>query len=336
MFYNPLLFLTKKFADIGSDYFKKPISTPSEDEELLIKHKIYPIMLGRSGTSFINSGKYSNVYRVLFKGKEVVAKITGSSIDVKNIVRINNLKSIIPNKFKKHVPTVYGSIYDEEENKYIVLVEILKPLNIHVFDTLKGEKPKRILFPLIKPEKLKEILSNIFYNQSNFVSVLGENFNDFISKLSKLISDYLLKYKDFEFQSEEESGNAIEIISNNFVKLIYSLLNTFKYIKLYQKNKSVLDSEILDVEFSFYKFLTEALSKTLYFPKTFDELIDSDFLYGFNPYDYMPETKSLLEFLRYLNHVFKIKYEDLHLNNLMQRPSTGDIVISDPGNFEIF
>ena len=47
----------------------------------------------------------------------------------------------------------------------------------------------------------------------------------------------------------------------------------------------------------------------------------------------LPEFKSFYKFLIYLGSM-GVKIDDLHSNNLMQRPSTKDIVLSDPGLFK--
>lgn len=49
---------------------------------------------------------------------------------------------------------------------------------------------------------------------------------------------------------------------------------------------------------------------------------------------YSPEIKDLIEFLKYLK-THKIYFYDMHKSNIMLRPGTNDLVISDPGNYII-
>ena len=49
---------------------------------------------------------------------------------------------------------------------------------------------------------------------------------------------------------------------------------------------------------------------------------------------YSKDVKDLLEFLKYLK-THKIYYFDAHRDNIMLRPGTNDLVISDPGSYII-
>ena len=55
--------------------------------------------------------------------------------------------------------------------------------------------------------------------------------------------------------------------------------------------------------------------------------------YQIDYFESLPEFKSLITALKYLKQEENFKWNDLHSNNLMERPGTKDMVISDPGLF---
>ena len=108
-----------------------------------------------------------------------------------------------------------------------------------------------------------------------------------------------------------------------------------QFVSLYNENKNKIDFFVSKLDLAFYGFLTKIFDKEIRFSR---DLVDHEELvqrYGFDPFEHIPETKSLIEFLKYLKQIFGIEFHDLHRYNLMQRPGTKDIVISDPGLFEI-
>lgn len=74
-----------------------------------------------------------------------------------------------------------------------------------------------------------------------------------------------------------------------------------------------------------YKFVISDLFKTGPFP-------EEEYMHE-GQHNELPETQSLLEFLKYLKSEFGIRWSDMKSENIMERPGTRDLVVSDPGEF---
>ena len=334
MKYNHLLQLSEKFADYASDYLRKPIGKFSIDEQILMENNIFPIQLmkGKKITSHLGNGKFSNTYRVVYKGKEMVAKLTTDKSSVEGPTKLFEIKKFVPTKFKKHVMTIFDQFIDQENGVYIVLAELLEPLNSHLMNAVIGKDPKPILFPLIDLGMINKIVENLFgfKGANEFKELLGVRFSNFISKLSASVQNIFKKY---EKKAKRES--ILDKMSSDFLNELETIFQDRYFAKFYKENKEQINSFISKIDLSFYGFLTKVFDKTYKFPENI-ELHDKDVSrYGINVFEHMPETKSLMDFLKYLKQIFGIEFYDLHRANLMQRPGTKDIVISDPGLFQI-
>lgn len=347
MKYNNLLQLSEKFADYAADYLRKPIGKFSIDERMLMQNNIFPIQLmrGKKITSHLGNGKFSNTYRVIYKGKEMVAKMTKDAPSTESAVKLSEMKKVVPSKFKKHIMTIYDQFEDKENGVYIVLAELLEPLNPHLLDTIIGKNSKPILFPLIDLGMIDQVVQNLFglKNSNEFKELLGIRFSNFVSKLSISVQKI---FKQYEGKAKRQ--NILDKMSSEFVKELNSIFADRYFSKFYKENKESIDYFIPKIELSFYGFITGIFDNKKYDPKDRSvskyinkfpeniELYDKTVSrYGINVFEHMPETKSLMEFLKYLKQVFGIEFYDLHRGNLMQRPGTKDIVISDPGYFQI-
>lgn len=334
MVYNQLLRLSEKFADYSAGYLRKPVGKFSIDERILMQNNIFPLQLikGKRITSHLGQGKFSNTYCVVYKGKEMVAKLTTDKASVEGPTKLFEIKKFVPAKFKKHIMTIFDQFHDPENGVYVILAELLEPLNAHVCNTITGKNTKSILYPLIDLGLINKTVENLFgwKNPEEFKELLGLKFSIFVRKLTEVVLNIFKTY-----ENKRKTNSIIEKMSSKFLVELNNIFTDRQFSKLYNENKQKIDSFLYKIDLAFYGFLTKIFDKEMNFPRDITQYDESVYRYGFDPFEHIPETKSLMEFLKYLKQVFGIEFYDLHRYNLMQRPKTKDIVISDPGLFEI-
>lgn len=314
MKYNQLLKFSSLFlvfANELEDKLKKPVGKSySEDEKFLIRNNVIPIEIG-GNTSFIDKGGFSNVYRVIWKGKPAVAKITEWENDFQKMIALASLRNKIPEKYQKHIPIVYDAI-NENNYKFAIIMEELHKTNSHV-----NEFIEKSCEPIIK-EKILNLNQNLKYIAETFINLLRIPDTNQLKKYQSCIDDIVtyLQKKNLIFLNKERDYSI-------FDEVIYNVKeNLFIFLTLncrFDKSDAIFFSKqyfvLLHETFDFIKFPDSYSRKEGHFGDA-------------------PETQSLLECLRYLKNKFGIKWHDLYSSNIMERPGTRDLVISDPGQFE--
>ena len=157
MIYDQLLKFSSLFfifANKYEDKLKKPIGKKfSDDENFLIRNNIIPIQIGDNETSFIDQGSFSKVYRVIYKGKSAVAKITDWKDDFRKMIVFSSLKDKIPEKYQKHIPIIFDTI--NENNKFVIVMEELQKTNAHIKDFIEKSCDSIIKNNILDDKKIK-------------------------------------------------------------------------------------------------------------------------------------------------------------------------------------
>jgi hypothetical protein len=279
------------------------------EESMLLQHDITPIV--RDETSWIASGQYTAVYDVSYQGKHAVAKITDSEKDVNAIQKLSDMRSNFEAKLSRHLPVVYEIIHDET-GMYIIIVERLVPLEPHIRNLLFSQE-KRMMSQVIPILKDRDYISNIIKSSlKKYALVLKPQT---ISKVIDIVADNIIK-TNFKINNVDKE---LKTLFDMLLHTVFDIVQQDKTPKAIQ----LVNGMVLAIKKNILK-LTE---EQHIFPIGVDKSEELELSRKF------PGAESLIELLEKLKKI-GINWYDLHGENLMQRPKTGDIVISDPGLFE--
>ena len=310
-------------------------SSLDEAERDLLKHKIVPISTGGGSlSSYISSGLYSSVYEVMYKGKRMVAKVTQETHDAEQYRRVMELRKEVPSEVKKHLPNIYDIIELGDDNYFggfAILSEMLQPLNPHVRDLLKSELGKKKMPSIdsikkVIDRRMPRVLEYIT-SGSYMLNKVKQDIDAFFNTKKDFVYDNVVNYVLGTINKDPKINQYINLIANELKNVFMA-----RKFKKHEWDKKDIDRTS--------KTMAENLCKNMYgsvsvflkeFPRNYDSMVHEPESITF--FESLPETKSLLNALIYLNNEKGFRWSDLHLNNLMERPSTGDIVISDVGNF---
>lgn len=337
-----------KLSNSIENYLKKTIdyNKLSPEEIILVRHNIIPNIISNKDSSFLGSGEYSEVFDVIYNGKNCVAKIAKDFRNIDNLVDLYKIKAAL-GPLSKHIAEIYDVIeYDEiiDDNRYIgyiILVEKLEPLDPSIKKFLRGssyffyttENTSKNFKDTF--DKVIDIYKNplIYFN---YIKSHVESFNiniskkdmfecsnlivHFISQVLKLSCNNLLALHDFK--KKLSTKYVMEEIKKNFfdnkdkLKKILMIIEPTKdfYLAFFNFIFSIIQQD-----------LSEGLDNTYEDAEKFD---------SFTRYQKYPELKSILKLFKILKENYNVYFADIHDENLMQRPGTKDVVISDPGLFK--
>lgn len=329
--------LSKEFSKTAEDIVHPEYS---EDELILLSYDIIPIQ--QQGTSYLNEGEKSKVYRVSYKGQPMVAKITRSQKDMQNLQTLHQLGQHM-GELKRHLPIVYQVIEHDDQissPQYIILVEELKPLNADIKKILLGEEPHQVLSIFLDPHSVSEIMKNILSlaDLNQYISPLL--YKTIIDELSEFMTHLMRPLTDPQFVKKIYKAKQTKAFAANIAKMFIKGMKTSLPKKIGQdKMSQIMDEHAWNeqvfeqIDVIIYNFVFDLLEQKMRFPSSHERYNKQHVgQYGFSPYDYLPETKSLMHLLHTLKS-YGINWYDLQHFNLMERPVTSDVVISDPGNF---
>jgi hypothetical protein len=313
----------------AENLLKKHLGDPSSFQnpvfEYLVQKGIVPIITPRKNdrdeekeTAHLGGGMYSEVYEVSYKGKLAVAKITESKKDFDIMLNLEALRSKL-GKDAKHLPIILdkftipsgGEIFDP---KYVIIVEKLVPLSPHLVDMLFGNNKTK--FNVAK--------SNI----------------DLVDATTKLIGQ-IKTTSGWNRINKDVQLKILELTESAFRKSILSAKDGWQfssYIRQYiQKinDKFTNSPNYYDIENVIHKihdYIREIVGHQQSFPYFARGLQDDS--ETANYFKESPEAKDFMKFLLRLRSEFGISWGDMHSNNIMVRPSTGDLIVSDSGYFE--
>lgn len=291
------------------------------DLYLLKKYQMHLITSGEEFTPNLGTGAYGRVYSIVCglpscqDQGEVAVKITNlKEQEGQKWKAIKEISKSLPANLAKHTPKIYDIINDDETEMQLIVMEKLTPLN---------RKLKNLLFRYPSGElPLKKFMKD----EELVYSFLKGFINNFMDLDEHTISKIYKGFLNFKINSEDKY-----VDPNEFTRLRSHLENVIQNIIAQETNISIiskLDDLLTRIENHFLIRFYDALEYGR-FPRNY---------YGYDEdnsvlYDHLPESKSLLNFLKALKGK-GVSWNDLHDLNLMIRPSTGDLVIVDVGLYD--
>jgi len=288
-------------------------SNPKIESDLFAYVKSLGITLAKdiiNETSFLGQGGFAKVFRCIYKGKHCALKIFSNQQDLDAYKKLISIRNSLGNS-KRYFVEIYlldkfriTTRYKKTYNVNIIVTEFLKPLNPHLKEILFGEKIEKNNSS-IKVDLMKEINSFVDAN----VFDLKQSFNDeFIGDNSdtKVRQFKLMVYEILNNTSKDKAQKAIQSIleltnninNNNARRFVKELVSSVFSVSFYSKTPSSYVDEYMD-------------------PNNFRP---AEELKGF--YDALHKAAEL-----------GFIWSDLNKDNVMERPSTREPVISDVGSF---
>jgi hypothetical protein len=306
-----------------------------ESESLLAKHGLVMLQSPKENernnvSSMLGRGYYSRAYEVLYKGKRAVAKITKSKKDVETLVHLESLRDKLPERMAKHILKVYETFEIKDDNgitNYVAVIEHLVPMP----KSLKTE----YWTGDVENKKTNDRKSALLDDSQDIASILVDVIVDAIKKLrskslrekmSKLFTAQALRSIKKHVSNDENIADKIKDDDLNT-----SIDNTERYVKdVLKRSNIVIRKDVMSMIAYDLLYTIGQASKGERFPsnakdeteKTLTKLSKDKRIYD------------LWKTLEYLKSKHGIEWWDVHQENVMVRPSTGDLVISDPGMFE--
>lgn len=331
--------LGKPFADyllppeFHTDKYNRDLPTYLLD--LLKKYDLHLITSGKDTSVHLGSGIFGKVFSAVCGplsgcpgNGEVAVKITKENpFNSESSVwkAIQNATKDMPTNLTKHMPKIHKVIKDSVEmpnplredssiieNISIIIMEKLEPLS-------SVPNLKDLLFNLSSDSKS---ISDLLKNEEILFALLKNLTKNFMDLNPQIVSEFFKLVLNFKPNPKQRKQDEAKRFKNH-------LLNSLLSIKQkYESNATILDK--LE-KIGFYLDRSEnTILKYIRlgtFPRNADHNINPAFYH-------LPETKSLLTFLNALKEK-GIAWKDLHKNNLMIRPSTGDLVIVDVGMYNL-
>jgi hypothetical protein len=334
------------FLKLAEDYrelLKKRLerdSTISLQERVLMNNALIPIRLpildkatGKyKETSFLGNGKFSEAFLVDYKGRQAVAKITSVVSDIKMTQHLSKIKSQM-GELGKHIMDVFAVITDADTGLTICIVEKLEPLNSQVMNSLWSSK-----------ESVDSNVGTAVYEEGADISAAPRNVGAIKQPgvLNRLID---LALRDF---SPEVTKRALPTLRKWLENVNFSKPKTMDEMNKFLWSISSTAEKIIKDSLAglFPEETEESIESEAHIMwESLQSILGTHFEGGNMPvFDYdkervemvssLPEVKSLMRALKLLKNS-GIKWADMHSGNIMQRPGTGDLVICDPGWFEI-
>ena len=299
----------------------------NETEKYLASIDVVPIPHSKKNYSKLGSGCFNTAYEVIWEGTRCVARVSLYRDELIKMKKFIDAQYDLPPKYSVHFPKVYMTIMNDERKIYGVVMELLEPLNVH----LEADLDYR---------DYKEKIST------------GRGFirNELLNKRSNLVRGFI--NSAVRRQAYENKKNSDRIKNELSLFYEYEILPTIKSavdddddlgsvadsIKEMCRNRS---DEILAEDPTLWNVYHRVYAD-------FANEIISAFYYNLIPYDAKDmrnsaadsivashpskAIKKFYEFLKVLKNN-GVSYSDLHTGNFMVRPSTGDIVVVDPGLF---
>ena len=284
------------------------------------------------------SSKEGDIHKINYNGKDAVAKVLIGNAEALVWEKIYNLD--MPKSISRHIPVIYKIIKDGPYS--IIIMEELEPLTLHIRDALTSREG-RYDEELIKSEDYIHEALRMSIGQlcaegcsAKIKGELDAQPDYYVNKISGGIAndlfaidyayDYLYKivsdsssviYGDF---SEEDKEELASLLSSALRRVFALPKNPIpKYHDPDRLNRLKEHSPR-----SLWRKIDRDLRKVY---------INDPVKFLFSE-KYMPETKSLFDALKFLKEN-GIIWDDVHTGNLMQRPSTRDVVIIDVGLYSI-
>ena len=296
--------------------------TPQGPNQEKFENKILE-QAGLTYNTYINRGELSKVYKSVFNEKAVIAKLTRSEDDKNTAMMLAALKESTPEEYSKHLLNIIDvkEVDFEDKKYYVIITELLNPANSHIRDLLSNLDLDTI------PEYEAEGIATKKRSVKNLLRSTDEAWEAMIVNL--LTNKF-----------GEESALEAKPIAKFVKKYLFLMDNGGDYISLIDNARKTFSTKLEDLDSFGTRTVTEMTNSLVHFlssvfkevqipSSTSDRTLESK-----NPQwaalSAMPETASFIQALMYFKDK-GFKSIDLNRKNIMERPSTHDLVLADIG-----
>jgi hypothetical protein len=295
---------------------------------IFINNKIYP-KTSDLDDSLIGMGSFNYVFEVKYENKKSVCKITKSKQDFDVMITLSNLKKALP-KYAKCFPNIYKYFITKINNitVYIMVVEYLLPIDSSIRKLFNDSLSINTIVDRESLDSLK--YKTIKKAKQKFKKLLDINF------LTNMVKDFNIKNKYYGFNyisstQKQKIKNVFEYIYNNFETLI-DFTSYIEYV--YEPDLSKIE-DVLEKNLSKYKILNYNIGNIIELIRQLisGKIIPENYALGTTLAKNYPKIKLFINCLEELRN-YGVSWKDLNVQNIMKR-SSGELVISDPGLFEI-
>lgn len=301
----------------------------------LISHDIVPIPSGEKD-SFLGKGIAARAYEVVWRGKRHVAKFIPTN-ESPIYTKAMEIKQHVPRVYGRHLPTIFeifnvdekttreaGDVYNKEFNR-CVLVEYLIPVPRNVASSLWKSKSKDTRADITQ-KRMSGLTKNSSLLNKLTKGVLSSMHAD--EALSPFVRNVVVSTIDDLTIADElyEPGTKPDEISN---------IVDF-YVSTNVKHAGSEAGAFIDDDFDWNEF--SHILKGMLLNIVLGRIFPTSRRYGDNPQlakSFIDDrnVQSLVRTLEYLEETYEFEWHDLHESNIMVRPDTGELVISDVGLF---
>jgi serine/threonine protein kinase len=285
----------------------------TEAEEILLRVGLLPIPHSEFGTSYLGAGAFTTAYEALYQGKRVAAKVTKQPHEAKAAQRMIEVRPNLPDRVARHVVHFYDVLWDDVTNNNVIVAEILQPM---------PESLRKSFWTYANEGKHsnKNVLS-LVANPTMFASTVMFRIN----KMYKNVVHGVGSKKLQQLKQFLASGALDDVLE----KFVFSPSIPFQKL-VEQVIGTIVSDEKMVKEIAFcIVTVVEDVRLQRRFPL-------NKYEYDYAS-DYVPasskELNELVFAVKHLHRKYNIEWRDLHDDNIMVRPSTGELVISDVGLF---
>lgn len=321
----------KFLFETSEEEYLLSLESGSMVENELAQHGIVPIkhpQNNKSYSSLLGRGDYAFAFEVLYKGKRAVAKVTDSEKDIDNVLALDALREQLPADVAKHILQMYAYVDLPKIKRECVVVEMLAPMPASLKHEYWGgselggkdyDRPKLRYDALF--DKIDELLL-IVLSASNLKFVFDKN------ELRGL-RNRVLGNENFTALKSRLLSTDIPV-DMYLYKIFYKELSSKQFSEKLKQKKYDIDhmSSALSERFIQYVFAYVTGDKV---PVSLRDKKQLDLTKMHED----KRVKSFVRALEYLRDKHGVNWFDMHKLNVMVRPSTGDLVISDPGLFRM-
>lgn len=325
-------YITDLISSINKE--QEDLITKSDSHDLLAKEVSKKINL--TNPKVLGRGAFASAYLCYDKNNlSVVLKIIPKQ-ELNNYLKLKKIREIAPKKIKKSLLKIYENGDTKDHNYAYIVTEYLEKLPETLGTILKGTyaygdtytEPLRFAlktkaFHISIQKALDEAFSwlkNRTISQDNKKESAMENIFTMENELKLIIAERIFSKLNIELKNES-NDNYEHILSKC---MNYAFMQDSKVKDIFSKIPSIFFEEF--VEITILSLLTDVRRSAV---KTNFTEIDNET----NILKNIEPNKSFIEALEWLKEK-GLKWRDLHEDNIMFRPNTGDIVISDFGLFE--
>lgn len=287
------------------DLLKKwTLNSDDKFERELARLDIYPIRRDDDGdvSSILGKGAYNIVFDVVYEGKRRAARLSQHKSEVDTLLKFVSYKDKLPAKFGKHFPKTYLtfeiSIYGKRY--YGVILELLQQLpNSLRYELDNGytanAQGSRIEF-LQNEKAVRQLIAKIDTSTNNRV------------KLMQFYRNHLVQF--FQYTSKIDKFNYMYLLGKKFE---------------HERRLMSDDQEYIDALDMFEESIQDLCRATVIPMSSYDE----------NLLATHSSSKKIRQFVEFLQALAAVgfRWQDMHIENFMQRRTTGDLVVVDPGMF---